>query len=52
MFFPIGVIHAVLPVLLDASTALGIGQAPELQEAWSLLKEKGTNKAEYCLKEL
>jgi hypothetical protein len=39
-FFPIEVMRVGLPVLLDAIAALGAGQAPEFQEAWSLLEGK------------
>ncbi|HYE11405.1 MAG TPA: hypothetical protein VEF53_14635 [Patescibacteria group bacterium] len=40
IFFPIEIMRAVLPLLLDASVFLGTAQAPELEEAWRLLEEK------------
>ena len=49
------------PLLLDALAALGVGWAPELQEAWDLLEQKrdpqgkivleGTLGKSYLLKE-
>jgi hypothetical protein len=39
-FFPIEVMRVSLPLLLDALAASGVGQAPELQEAWQLLEAK------------
>ena len=40
VFFPIEYFRVGLPLLLDALSALGAGQAMELQEAWSPLEEK------------
>jgi hypothetical protein len=40
VFFPIEYFRVGLPVLLDALAVLGVGQEPELAEAWRLLDEK------------
>jgi hypothetical protein len=40
VFFPIEYFRVGLPVLLDAFAVLGVGEAPELREAWRLLDEK------------
>jgi len=40
VFFPNEYFHVGLPVLLEAMTALGVGKARELNEAWSLLDAK------------
>ena len=40
VFFPIELMRVGFPLLLDALAALGVGQAPELQEAWDLLGQK------------
>lgn len=40
VFFPSEFFRVGLPLLLDALAALGVGQAPELDEAWRLLDEK------------
>lgn len=39
-FFPIEFHRVGLPTLLEALATLGAGQAPELQEAWSMLDAK------------
>ena len=40
VFFPIEYFRVGLPVLLEAFAVLGVGEAPELREAWRLLEEK------------
>jgi hypothetical protein len=40
VFFPIEYFRVGLPLLLYALAILGVGQAPELHEAWKLLDEK------------
>jgi hypothetical protein len=40
VYFPIEVMRVGLPLLLDALAVLGVGTAPELDEAWRLLEEK------------
>ncbi|MCE5322594.1 hypothetical protein LLG46_04665 [bacterium] len=39
-YFPIEIQRVGLPHLLEALASLGVGQAPELQEAWDMLKAK------------
>ncbi len=40
VFFPIEVMRVGLPLLVEAFAALGVGDAPELKEAWSLMEQK------------
>lgn len=40
VFFPQEYFHVGLPVLVEALSVLGVGDAVELGEAWSLLEEK------------
>jgi hypothetical protein len=40
VFFPQEYFHVGLPVLLEALTALGAGQAVEFEDAWKLLESK------------
>jgi len=40
VFFPQEYFHVGLPVLLEALTALGAGEAVELENAWSILERK------------
>lgn len=40
VFFPIEYFRVGLPLLLEALAVLGVGLAPELDEAWCLLDEK------------
>lgn len=47
--FPIEVMRVGLPVLLEAFAALGVGQAPELEEAWGLLDEKSDEQGRLLL---
>jgi hypothetical protein len=47
--FPIEVMRVGLPVLLEAFAALGVGRAPELREAWSLLDEKSDEQGRLVL---
>lgn len=49
VLFPIEVMHVGLPLLLDALAVLGVGQAPELQEAWDLLNEKSDQQGRILL---
>lgn len=39
-YFPIEIQRVGLPLLLEALAALGVGRAPELQEAWDMLEAK------------
>lgn len=39
-FFPSEYFRVGLPLLLDALAAMGVGQSPDLREAWMLLEEK------------
>jgi len=40
VFFPTEYFRVGLPVLLEAFVVLGVGEAPELREAWQLLDDK------------
>ena len=40
VFFPSEFFHVGLPLLLEALAVLGVGNAPELEEAWVLLDKK------------